>query len=40
MPWKDMSIMDAKIEFINEFLSGAWSMAELCRQFGISRTLG
>lgn len=40
MPWKDMSIMDAKIEFINEFRSGAWSMAELCRQFGISRTLG
>jgi len=40
MPWKDMSIMDSKIEFINEFRSGAWSMAELCRQFGISRTLG
>ena len=40
MPWKDMSIMDAKIEFINEFRSGAWSMTELCRQFGISRTLG
>jgi len=40
MPWKDMSIMDAKMEFINEFRSGAWSMVELCRQFGISRTLG
>lgn len=40
MPWKDMSIMDSKMEFINEFRSGAWSMAELCRQFGISRTLG
>ncbi len=40
MPWKDMSIMDARIEFINEFLSGAWTMSGLCREFGISRTLG
>jgi len=40
MPWKDMSIMNAKIEFINEYLSGSWQMTELCLQFGISRTLG
>src|SRR6266403_3167396 len=40
MPWRDMSIMDSKMEFINEYRSGAWTMAELCRQFGISRPLG
>ena len=40
MPWRDMSIMDSKMEFINEYRSGAWTMTELCRQFGISRPLG
>ena len=40
MPWKDVSIMDEKFWFINEFRSGYWTMKDLCKAFGISRTLG
>jgi len=31
--------MDAKIFFINEFRSGPWTMTDLCREVGISRTV-
>jgi transposase InsO family protein len=37
MPWKDVSVMDQKREFINLYISGAYSLSELCRAFNISR---
>ena len=40
MAWRFKSIMDAKVFFINEYRSGTWTMADLCREVGISRTLG
>jgi len=40
MPWRDISTMEEKIAFINEYRSGSWTMVELCHVFGISRTLG
>jgi putative transposase len=40
MPWRDISTMEEKIAFIDEYRSGSWTMVELCQVFGISRTLG
>ena len=37
MPWKDNTVMEQKIEFISEWNSGLYSIAELCRAFEISR---
>ena len=37
MPWNDVSVMDQKREFINLYISGAYSLSELCREFNISR---
>lgn len=37
MTWKETTEMLQKIEFITEWRSGNYSIAELCRQFGISR---
>jgi transposase InsO family protein len=40
MPWKESTAMEEKQSFIMEWLSGETTMVELCRSFGISRTLG
>ena len=37
MPWKETTMMEQKLEFINEWRSGNFSLSGLCRQFGISR---
>lgn len=37
MPWKETTIMEQKIEFICEWRTGKYSIAELCRCFEISR---
>ena len=37
MPWKDKTTMEQKIEFICEWLSGKYTISELCRFFEISR---
>lgn len=37
MAWKETTKMEQKIEFINEWRSGNYSITELCRQFEISR---
>jgi transposase InsO family protein len=37
MPWKDTSTMEQKVEFICEWLSGSYTISELCRFYGISR---
>lgn len=40
MPWKDVRPMDQRLLFIADFLRQTWSVAELCRCYGISRKTG
>lgn len=40
MPWKETCPMNERIEFIGLYRRAEWSMAELCREFGISRKTG
>jgi transposase InsO family protein len=40
MPWKSVSIMDSRREFVGLAQRGDVSIAELCRRFGISRATG
>ena len=40
MPWKSVSIMDNRREFVRLASQGGVSIAELCRRFGISRQTG
>lgn len=40
MAWMETTKMEQKIEFINEWRSGNYSISELCRQFDISRPTG
>src|SRR5437868_5568194 len=39
MPWKECSVMDERLQFVARRLAGE-PMAELCRDFGISRKTG
>ncbi len=39
MPWKERSVVDERMKFIGRLLEGE-KMAELCREFGISRKTG
>ena len=38
MPWKVWSVMDERLKFVARRLEGE-SMSQLCREFGISRTI-
>lgn len=40
MPWRTESVMDQRIEFVLRVAAGEESMAELCRDYGISRPTG
>ena len=40
MPWKSMSEMDQRLEFVRLCHAGGVGVAELCRRFGISRETG
>jgi putative transposase len=40
MPWRGMSPMDLRLQFISEYHSGWFSMTELADQYGISRKTG
>lgn len=40
MTWKDTCPMQEKIQFISAYLSNSFTVAELCRRFGISRKTG
>ncbi len=40
MPWKETCPMDERMKFIGFHLQHEWSMATLCREFGISRKTG
>lgn len=37
MPWNEVSPMDQRVRFIADFASDYFSLAELCRRFGVSR---
>jgi transposase len=39
MPWKECSVMDERVKFVARRLAGE-PMADLCREFGISRKTG
>jgi hypothetical protein len=39
MPWKECSAMDERMQFVSRRLAGE-TMADLCREFGISRKTG
>lgn len=40
MAWKGVTVMDQRIRFISEYLEGYFKIAEICRQFDISRKTG
>ena len=40
MPWRTESVMDQRIEFVLRAQAGEESIAELCRDYGISRPTG
>ncbi len=40
MPWHVVSAMDARVQFVADYQRGTWSVAELCRRYGISRQAG
>src|SRR5215469_4087511 len=39
MPWKEYSVMDERLQFVGRRIAGE-AMADLCREFGISRKTG
>jgi len=39
MPWEECSVMDERLQFVGRRLAGG-PMAQLCREFGISRNTG
>jgi len=40
MPWKNVSPMEQKQQFVSLFSSDQFTMSELCKTFGISRKTG
>ncbi len=40
MPWKETGPMEERMKFISMYLTEEWSLAELCREFGVSRKTG
>jgi transposase InsO family protein len=40
MPWNETNAMNEKVRFINAWLSKEYAIAELCRQFNITRKTG
>ena len=40
MGWKASCVMDQRVGFIHDHLSGEWTMSELCDRYGISRKSG
>ncbi len=40
MPWKVSGVLQQRLRFVTDYERGDWTMAELCRQFGISRKTG
>lgn len=40
MPWKECGVQEERFRFVDEWNSGDWNMAELCRIYGVTRKTG
>ena len=40
MPWSETDAMDQKRLFVRDYMRGSFTMAELCRRYGVSRPTG
>src|ERR1017187_5438800 len=40
MPWKECGVREERFRFVDEWNSGDWNMAELCRIYGVTRKTG
>jgi hypothetical protein len=40
MPWKVTDVVDERTRFVLEYDGGSFTMAELCRIYGIARKTG
>ena len=40
MPWKECGVLEERFRFVDEWNSGDWNMAELCRIYGVTRKTG
>jgi len=40
MCWKETSVLEERLQFVQEYRSGEWSKAEACRRAGVSRMTG
>src|ERR1035441_5342390 len=40
MPWTVSGVVEKREDFLADFVSGDWTMSELCRMHGISRPTG
>lgn len=40
MPWKEHGVMEERWRFVDEWNTGDWNMAELCRFYGVTRATG
>lgn len=40
MPWRETSSMEERLKFVAEYLSGGYTMQELCAAYGVSRPTG
>jgi putative transposase len=40
VPWQTRSSMDERVRFVADYLSGAFTMVELCGRYGVSRPTG
>lgn len=40
MPWKEIRIMDQRLQFLSSYQKEEMSVADLCREYGISRPTG
>jgi transposase-like protein len=40
MPWKEIRIVDQRLQFLSSYQKEEMSVADLCREYGISRPTG
>ena len=40
MPWKENGVLEERLRFIENWKSEEWSLAELCREFSVTRKTG
>ena len=40
MPWRESDAMSERARFVGEYLSGLWTVGELCGRFGVTRVTG